>query len=547
MTKNLPILLTAVLVACATVLFSQLGIKRYQSTFSYDWRDEAVNNQMMYNTAKGDFLLSTIKGTHRHHRHFRPMFLPASLAYLLTPDARAWYIEAALILALGAFAAFSLGSRLLGGPWSGFLAAMLWLLWPPLREIGLNNMDPEIFAATFWLFAASFYAEKRFGVFFLCAILAVCCKETQAPVLAAFGVVALIQRRPRVWWLSSILVGSAWFLIAVKLIIPSYHPTFDTVYNRFIGVDGTDFPGGFLRKLAGDFPGTLALIFSKEHLSIVRGILRPLGYLAVFSPVPLIGLGPILLQMFLLKDPLPVRQAHMLTAMVPFAFWATLDGARQFGEWLSRLSQGEAREKVIAWRMLLFLLISTSVYFSSLPGIFGLYQNYGQEPLESLRASNMLDPAFRTPTAAEKRAAEAVSRILPGEVVVANSRLLLLLSSRSRLYEFGLQNETGDFAEAQAVALWFLKAECRTCTYSEWSPESLRLAGDLVESGRFGVAVFDPAFAIVTSSAFPPKNYRADPSLKEAYLARLGELSERLTKEEGLPPDEPRTRRGEGG
>jgi len=537
---RLPILVSWLLIGAFALGFSLLGIARYESTFSHDWRDEAVNNQMMVNTAGGRILLSTVKGTHRHHRHFRPAFVLLSVPYVFFKDVRIWYVLVAFAGALGGLAAFRLGRTLLGTQTAGLLACAAWLCWPPLHEVTLGNLDPETLVAAAWLFAAMFYVEKRFWGYLAFAVLALCCKETQAPVLAAFGVVALFQKRSPRWWGASLVIGTAWFVLALWVVIPSYHPAFATVYNRFIGVAGADFPAGFFAALMHDPLGTLSMVFSREHVGLLVRILRPLGFLSLFSPLTLIGPASVVLQILLLKDPLPVRQTHMVSAILPFVFWSALEGIRRLGGWSARFDFVGAARRPLVHLTLLSLMLATAVVQAFGPGIFGLYQNYGREPFHGIQASNVLSADFRTPTPAERRVVEVLENVGPKEAVSANSRLLLLLSSRPEIYEFGMQKRPGDFASTQIVALWFFEVECRTCTYNYLTPQNLALAAQLVERGSFGVAALDEAFAVLVSRSFPPKNLRADPSLESPFLEQIKALAERLERQEGLLRDQPR-------
>ncbi len=522
------------------MIFSFLGIKKYESTFSHDWRDEAVNNQMMYNTARGDIYYSTVKGEHRHHRHFRPMFLAASIPYLFVRDARAWFTLAAFVCALGSLAAFRLGKTLIGGGLGGLLACVLWLCWPALHEIALGNLDVETLAATLWLFAAAYYVQSRFKGFIVFSILALCCKETQAPILAAFGVIALIQRRPVKWWATGLVAGALWFVIALKVIIPIYHPTFDTIYNRFIGLSGHSFPASFFAALFKNPGETLAAVFSKEHLGLLARTIRGLGFLPVFSPLQLIGCSSIVAQVLLLKDPLPVRQAHMICAILPFAFWAALESAKRAAGWFTRIPFIGEQKAMIARRTLMALMIACSLYTISDTGIFGQYQNYGSEPLSAMKASNVLDPVFIHPTDAERRAFEATQKIPEDATVTANSRLLLILSNRSRLFEYGTQKIPAELSGTDFIVLWFLEAQCRTCTFTYLNPDNLELAAKLVRDGHFEIAAMDPAFAILATPGLDLSAWKNNPADPQTFIDKVEELAGRLRRDEGLPFDEPR-------
>ncbi|MCB1154995.1 hypothetical protein KDL45_15170, partial [bacterium] len=265
---------------------------------------------------------------------------------------------------------------------------------------------------------------------------------------------------------------------------------------------------------------------------------RSLGYLSLLSPVALLGTGTIALQILLQNEPLPVRQTHMLAALLPFTFWAALRGAAWLSANIAKLRVVGTRRQKDAALGLVGVMIAASVVFHIGPqSLFGKYQNYGRDRFERYGdATHVLAKSFRTPTPAERDAVQALDAIDQDAFVIANSRLLLLLSNRRRLGEFGNQIDLNGFDEAQYIALWFLEAECRTCTYAHLSPESLDLAAELVTSGRFTATHATDAFALLT--AVRESAMRPTPE-NERYLARLADLKGRLERDEGLPPDIP--------
>ncbi|MCZ7584816.1 MAG: DUF2079 domain-containing protein [Deltaproteobacteria bacterium] len=430
--------------------------------------------------------------------------------------------------------------KIFASPWAGLGAAAAWLCWPAVHDLTLGAMDTETLAGPLWLFAALFFAERRPIAFWIAAVAALTCKETHGPVLAAFGVIALVQRRPKSWIAAPILVGLAWFVLAVKVIIPSYFPEFPTVYNRFIGVASTEFPAGFFKALIADPGATLGLVFSREHLALVYRIAKPFAFLAVFGPLPLVAALPIGGLIFLLKDPLPVRQVHILAGILPFVFWASLEGARRLSQFAARVTKIAPEKRGRVHGAAAWLLPAVAAVQVAGPGTFGLYQNYGNRPMASMRASNVLDPAFRTPTDAERRALDAVRSIPPDIKVAANARFLLYLSARPEFQEFGIQHTVKDFAGVPLVVLWFPRAECRTCVYARWTPELLSLAAHLVEAGDYGVAAFDPAFAILSSRRYPPQGFEPRADLEEPFRERMNELLEIAEAGSPWPRDLPR-------
>ena len=347
-------------------------------------------------------------------------------------------------------------------------------------------------------------------------------KETQAPVLAAFGVLALFERRKWTWSVLPILIGSVWFIVSLKLIIPLFHPTFDTIYGRFAGVHTTNFWGDFLASWRTDPRQMLELIFSREHLSLLGMVLAATGGLAVLSPLTLIPAGPILLEIMLLADPLPVRQAHVLAAVAPFVFAARLIGLARLGRWLGGKKNIATAALLVAWLVLLLAVLPWRA------GPFGKGRTYGSP--DSPLPDTLFDARWYGADAAAKRAWAMIARINPDAPVMTNERYLLALSSRHELYEYGNQ---GPSLEAYDNVDWILlgltEPWCPTCTYARLLPSSLDAALRLIRENRF--VVEDVADTVILLRRATLTGPAPTPRQTERALALLEALKAKKEKE----------------
>jgi uncharacterized membrane protein len=431
---------------------------------SLDPRDEAVNNQILFNTAHGRTGFSTVKGDAFFHRHFRPIFLPLALPYVAAKGPAAYYFTSALVLALGAIFAFLLAHKLFENDLAALLAGLAWLAFTPMHELALNNFDPESIAATFWLGAFYFFYTRRLARFWVLAMLGVFCKETHAPILAAFGVLALIDRRGWRWFLPPILVGSVWFVVTVKWIIPSYTPEFRLVFNRFAGVDSPDFWGDITRSIAADPVGWLGDVFRWEDGRLLGTLLLATLGLALLGPLALLPTGTIVLQILLHKDALPVRQAHMIAGVAPFFFAAMLVGIKRLTTWLPKFKPLPAA--------LLAAVIVWNLFAAFQPGPFGttLYQ----------RAAGPAIPGKED---------MLLAKVPDDAAVAANAIFLLPLSNRAVLREFdGAGGGVDQLGQIDWIALTAIEPECGSCTYAKLKPESLRTLAGRLRDGHFVVA-----------------------------------------------------------
>lgn len=523
------------LIVVFTALFTTLLSVRYRTFFSHDWRDEAVDNQIIYNSAHGRPVYSTIKGPMIFHRHFRPIFMVVSLPWLIFDKIYTWFFTVSLLLGLGALAVYGFARKRFRSVSAGFFFAVAFLLWPPLHEVLLGNYDPETLVVTFWLFAVLAYDSEKLWKFWIWAVLAMICKETQAPVIFGFGVVAIIQRRNIKWWLPALIVGPLWFFAAIEYIIPLYHPTFDTIYGRFVGCKELDpFPGCFLSSLMADPALTLKAMLSVEHLELMWGVGRALLLFPLLGIVWLIPAVPVALEILVLSDPLPIRQAHILSGLLPFVFIGGIVGAHRATALLCRIPRLRPFENKIP---LLFaaVFIVSSISFSFANGLFGQYQNYGTVHEPGLIASSVFSKKNYTQSVMDNQAWNTIALIPKTAPAMTNNRFLLALSSRPLLREFGTQHSVEDFDEIEFLLVSFFQPPCPTCTYTRLNVENLSLLKILVDENHFRVAraFADHALLIRNNVDGPPE----DTAAKSALLNRLGVMIEMLILEnQGIVP-----------
>ena len=485
--RNAVIILT-ISVLLFTAVFTTLLHMRHKTFFSHDWRDEAVNNQLIYNTSQGKLLYSTIKGPMIFHRHFRPIFLICAIPWVIYSHIQTWFFTVSLILAMGAFAIYSLARRRNKTPGMALGFALAYLTWPPLHEITLGNYDPETLVATFLLFAMSAYDSEKLRGFWIWILMALICKETMAVVLFGIGVMALFHRRKWVWWALPMVGAVVWFVTSIKLIIPIYHPSFDTIYGRFIGCETGvgSFPGCFISALVSQPAKTFLLIFSKEHWLLLWGLLRGAGIAGVIGLEWLIPALPITLMILVHKDPHPVRQAHILSSMLPFIFIAGMMGIDRISALMARISNSRFSENIATWA-LLTMLLATNVLLFFFPGVFGVWQNYGTDPLPGFTPSRVFDKQFYNYSEQNAQAWETIALIPDKEPVMTNNRFLLALSSRPVLREFGTQTSLKDFQNLKYLLISLIEPPCRTCTFNELNKTNLTQLIQLVEKGHYKV------------------------------------------------------------
>ena len=514
-----------------TVVFTSLLHLRYRTFFSNDWRDEAVDNQIIYNSANGRPLYSTIKGPMIFHRHFRPIFMVCSAPWLFHDEIQTWFLTVALVLGLGAFPIYGFARRRLKSATLALACGVGYLAWQPLHEVALGNYDPETLVATFWAMAAlSFDSEKK-GAFWFWAFMGLICKETMTVILFGFGILALIQRRKMVWWLPVLIVAPLWFFAAINWIIPIYHPTFDTIYGRFIGCEQGSFPLCIITSLLKEPVTTLGQIFSREHLVLMWGLLRGFALLPLIGFEWLIPALPVTLEIILLKDPHPIRQAHILSGMLPFIFLAGIVAVNRLSLVFEKITKSHKAGRGLLI-MAIVIYFAGSIHLAVGNGIFGKYQNYGNDPLPDLKASNVFAPSFYRYTPEHKRAWETIKLIPKTQPAMTNNRFLLALSSRSELREFGTQIKLEDFEDSDYILVSLIEPKCRTCTYNPLTIDNLEMLSELVKIHKYRVVrAFPDHVLLIRKDVLGPQQTDA---LQKEFFDIIKKTQKRIAYDSGI-------------
>jgi len=518
-----------ILILIFTSVFTTLLHLRHKTFFSHDWRDEAVNNQLIYNTSHGNLLFSTIKGPMIFHRHFRPIFFLTAIPWVFYDEIGAWFFTVSFILALGALAVYRLARQRFKSVGLGLAFAIAYLTWPPLHEIAMGNYDPETLVATFWLFAILYYDSEKIVGFWIFALLALICKETMAVVLFGLAIMAMIHRRNRRWWIPMAILAPVWFFACVKLIIPIYHPTFDTIYGRFFGCEtgGGSFPHCFISALISDPKGALNAILSREHRMLFRAMIKGVPLWGILGLEWLIPAAPVALMILVHKNPHPVRQVHILSSMLPFIFIAGMMSIERAGAILSNLTKEKIRETDVA-KFLLVIFFVSNIYLFFQPGLFGKFMNYGNDPVDGFKASRVFDKEFFKYTKEHAAAWETISLIPDNQPVMTNNRFLLALSSRHDLREFGTQNILDDFHDSKYLLISLIQPPCHTCTYNELTTNNLNQLSELVEKGLYKVArAFDDHTLLVRRDI---DGFLQTESIKENFFSAIEKAREKLVK-----------------
>ena len=240
-------------------------------------------------------------------------------------------------LALGALPVAALARRELGGGFVTLGFAALYLLFPALGYTALYEFHPEVLCTATLLAAFACYRADRFAPTLLFATLSLLGKEDVALPVAAFAIVALVERRPHGARYAAALGG-----LAVASLILSFavlKPTFshgEVDYGRIYSTWGGT-PGEVALNIARHpFKALSALFVSPPYdfdttlkLQYYAHMLLPLLFLPLASPLTLAIVLPTLGTHFLSwRAPQHTIYYQYTAGVTPFIVAAAVIGLR---------------------------------------------------------------------------------------------------------------------------------------------------------------------------------------------------------------------------
>jgi len=216
--------------------------------------------------------------------HFSPAMFLLLPFYSIYPGVEILLIIQSVILALGAIPLYWMARDKLGQN-TALLISLLYLSYPALHYVNINDFHIEALTSTFFLFAVYYLERKEWAKFFTFNILAMSTIEF-APVIALFvGIYGLWlysrgafegHRNALRYIALTMLIATLWFILALKM-------------------------KDFFNPYTNPVPFTWAHLFSNpasifyyafqnldSKISYLIGFLGPLVFLPLFAPAPLL-------------------------------------------------------------------------------------------------------------------------------------------------------------------------------------------------------------------------------------------------------------------
>ena len=414
----------AVPAACMSVvtlawvtLFGGLAVQSHHNfgTWSYDM---GIYDQGLWLVAQGGSTFMTVRGLDFWGHHLNVIAFAFAPFYWLGAGPSFLYAVQAAFVGLGAVPTYLIARDRFHRPWIGLLFACVYLMYAPVQWISWAMFHPEALVISPMLFAWWFSTHSRWGWFFGMVLLVLSVREEAALAVAMMGLVLLVYlrgspgyARARLMALATVVLGLAWYAIAVAVILPHFNHGGSPFYvEYFYGSYGKSLPEvvwAILRhpdRVVND-------AVQPDRLRFYRDLTLPWGGLPLAGPLMLLMALPQMLASVIGASPYArmIRYQYTAVMIAPIVIAAIEGGWR-----LWRFQP--VRRLLPAWMILCAYVTNVA---------------WSPSPIGNFYGSTWARPSPRVDT---MRA--ALSHVPPDAAVSATYSLLPHLSHRRQIYDW---------------------------------------------------------------------------------------------------------------
>lgn len=325
---------------------SYLRHQVFQSSFDF-----AIFAQAIWNTWKGNFLYSSIKGgICLLGDHVSPLLIIFAPLYGIWGDPTVLLVAQAVIAASAVFPLYLIGKEVLKDKTLAFIFIIAYAVYAPLRGAVRFDFHPEILGEPLILWAFFFFLRNRLisATIFLTGVLFT--KETACMPLAMFGFYAFWFKNKRIFGAAWMLVSVIYFLIAVYWISPYFSGESYFYLKKYVVWQQK----GIIALLAHLFqPSTFNYFFR---------VFLPLGCFSFLSPSTAILAMPVFFQNLITPGEFTRSiYFHYSSLLTSFVFISAIYGTNNFILYFGRAGKPHserARKFVIYWILVWSIIYS---------------------------------------------------------------------------------------------------------------------------------------------------------------------------------------------
>jgi len=342
MKKQIPNIIAYLLIAIFIVVFCWLSFARHDGLKSY-LNDLGAIDQVIWNTIHGNFfqgssiMLAQSYDYNYLGAHSGFILLLIAPFYWLWSSPKMLLLIQVVAVALGSLPIYWLAKEKLKSSWAGLALMSAFLLYPAVQNALLYDFHEVVLAVPLFIYAFYFLEKDRKNLFILFAVLACLCQEHIALIFFMVGLYIILVKKQKKFGLLVSGISLLWFILLLALIMPAFSSTGEpellqsetNIYRSRYAWLGNDFPE--IIKFIFTNPGRIISHFWQiDKLRYLFYLLMPVFGLAVFSPIVLIALPIVLINMLSSYEmPFNLNFYHS-SLLAPMIFFSTIFALKKY-------------------------------------------------------------------------------------------------------------------------------------------------------------------------------------------------------------------------
>jgi uncharacterized membrane protein len=372
--------------------------------------------QAVWSTAHGQPLeVTNLQGEQvsRLASHVDPLLAAFTPLWLVWPSPSLLLVAQAIAVALGAVPVFWLARKHLASEVTAACFALAYLLYAPVQWLTLDDFHAVALACPLLLFAFWYLDEDRVKNFAAFAVAAALAKEEIGLAVAAMGLWYVISRRRFRNGGAIAVLGAAWSIVAIAVVIPAAGDDESDFYGRYDEVGGS--PSGIVRTAFTDPARLFEVAFDERGVEYLAELVLPLAALSLLAPAALLVALPEL-AVNLLSSTVTQNSIHFhyTAGAVPGLVAASVLGA-------ARVARGRPRLTVALGVLVVAAAFAADIRLGPVPDRIDQYDR----------------------TEHDRTAVEALEAVSAREPVSATNTLGAHLSERRRVFSFPVVRDAG--------------------------------------------------------------------------------------------------------
>jgi uncharacterized membrane protein len=320
------------LLACIVAIYilTYAGFTCYRHyTFNSAGYDLGLQDQVVWNTSQGRLFAGSIEPGNPNENylgdHFQPLMGLLALPYLLYPSVYWLLIFQSVCLGCGAIPLFQIARRELQSSLAGLVFAMAYCFYPALGYVNRFDFHFEVVFVPSFLMAWNALTRGRQGIASLWLGVAILGKEELGLTIAMAALIVALRIRYRWFGLAWFVVGVAFSLTALFVLIPAFRGSPSDTLGRYGWLGST--PIGMLWTVLSRPGYVLGKVQEIGWFHMMAQLFAPVALLNLLSPAHFLMLLPALAYNLLSGfEPQHTTYYQYMVPIIPLVFIGALYG-----------------------------------------------------------------------------------------------------------------------------------------------------------------------------------------------------------------------------